>query len=188
MTIIETVEDGHGRIIEQLVDHGDGTGSRTVYDADGNVTSTEQVTGLPLPPPPTIDDARALLDDLDAEARLAAVAEQVTPEQAVILIPLLRPWTAGETVAAGALRSHDHKPWEAIQAHTTQDGWTPDVTPALWRVWRSPDAGPQPWVQPTGAHDAYGVGDQVTHQGKTWTSTVAANVWEPGTGSLWVEG
>ncbi len=53
---------------------------------------------------------------------------------------------------------------------------------------RSPDAGPQPWVQPTGAHDAYGVGDQVTHQGKTWTSTVAANVWEPGTGSLWVEG
>ena len=36
------------------------------------------------------------------------------------------------------------------------------------------------WVQPTGAHDAYQKGDQVSHNGDTWTSTVAANVWEPG--------
>ncbi len=51
----------------------------------------------------------------------------------------------------------------------------------------TPSGEHKPWVQPTGAHDAYGVGDQVTHKGKTWTSTVDANVWEPGTGSLWVE-
>ena len=35
------------------------------------------------------------------------------------------------------------------------------------------------WVQPTGAHDAYQKGDQVSHNGDTWTSTVAANAWEP---------
>ena len=36
------------------------------------------------------------------------------------------------------------------------------------------------WVQPTGAHDAYALGAEVTHNGKTWGSTVDSNVWEPG--------
>lgn len=36
------------------------------------------------------------------------------------------------------------------------------------------------WKQPTGAHDAYLEGDVVEHDGKTWSSTVAYNVWEPG--------
>lgn len=36
------------------------------------------------------------------------------------------------------------------------------------------------WVQPTGAHDAYGLGSKVTHNGKKWTSNVENNVWEPG--------
>lgn len=42
------------------------------------------------------------------------------------------------------------------------------------------------WVQPSGAHDAYQVGDVVTHGGRSWRSTVAANVWEPGVHG-WVE-
>ena len=37
-----------------------------------------------------------------------------------------------------------------------------------------------PWRQPTSAVDAYPLGAKVTHKGKTWTSTTAANVWEPG--------
>lgn len=36
------------------------------------------------------------------------------------------------------------------------------------------------WVQPTGAHDAYEQGAKVSHNGKKWTSDIAANVWEPG--------
>jgi hypothetical protein len=43
-----------------------------------------------------------------------------------------------------------------------------------------------PWRQPTGAHDAYPLGAIVSHSGKIWESTVAANVWEPGV-SGWVE-
>ena len=31
-----------------------------------------------------------------------------------------------------------------------------------------------------GAHDAYNIGDKVTHNGKTWVSDVDNNVWEPG--------
>lgn len=51
MTIVLTVEDGTGRVIEQTVDHGDGTGTRTTYDPDGQVIDTSTVD-LPLPPEP----------------------------------------------------------------------------------------------------------------------------------------
>lgn len=57
----------NGRIIEQTIDHG--TGTRTLYDETGNVTATEQVTGLAVEAP----DARnrrtieqRLTDDLAA--------------------------------------------------------------------------------------------------------------------------
>ena len=35
------------------------------------------------------------------------------------------------------------------------------------------------WVQPTGAHDAYGMGDKVTYNGKHYVSKIAGNVWSP---------
>ena len=44
------------------------------------------------------------------------------------------------------------------------------------------------WVQPTGAHDAYAKGSQVTHNGERYVSKIDANVWEPGmfgSESLW---
>ena len=36
------------------------------------------------------------------------------------------------------------------------------------------------WVQPTGAHDAYGLNAVVSYGGKSWRSLIAANVWQPG--------
>lgn len=46
------------------------------------------------------------------------------------------------------------------------------------------------WVQPTGAHDAYAKGSQVTHNGERYVSQIDANVWEPGmfgSESLWAK-
>lgn len=42
-----------------------------------------------------------------------------------------------------------------------------------------PPAGPAPWVQPTGAHDAYSADDEVTFDGRRWISTVNNNVLMP---------
>ena len=47
-------------LLSTTIDNLDGTGTRTVYDADGNVTSVEQLTGLavvvvPLPTDPLLD-------------------------------------------------------------------------------------------------------------------------------------
>jgi len=50
----------------RIVDHGDGTGTRTTYHADGTVDTVEQLTGLPIPPPPEPDPMA------DMQAQLAA--------------------------------------------------------------------------------------------------------------------
>ena len=39
------------------------------------------------------------------------------------------------------------------------------------------------WRQPTSAVDAYPKDWTVQHDGKTWVSLIAANVWEPGVSS-----
>lgn len=41
------------------------------------------------------------------------------------------------------------------------------------------DTWPQ-WKQPTGASDAYSIGEKVSHTGKHWVSDMDANIWEPG--------
>lgn len=38
---------------------------------------------------------------------------------------------------------------------------------------------PPEWVQPTGSHDAYAIGDLVTFQGAVYRSLIASNVWSP---------
>lgn len=38
---------------------------------------------------------------------------------------------------------------------------------------------PPEYVQPTGGHDAYKIGDRVTYNGKVYESTINGNVWTP---------
>ena len=45
----------------------------------------------------------------------------------------------------------------------------------------------RPWIQPIGAHDAYPLESTVVHEGHLWESDHPFNVWEPGTGDLWVD-
>ena len=57
----------NGILVEQTIDNGDGTGTGTTFDADGNVTSVEQLTGLPIPQPP----------EPSSEEKLAAVTARL---------------------------------------------------------------------------------------------------------------
>lgn len=85
---------------------------------------------------------------------------------------------AGVNYIAGMLLQYDGSLYRVVQPHTSQADWTPDRVPALFArvsVEEYPD-----WVQPTGAHDAYGKGDKVAHNGKHWQSDIDGNVWEPG--------
>ncbi len=98
-------------------------------------------------------------------------------------------WEAGQAVEAGDIRLFENVLYECLQGHTTQSDWQPNVVPALWKVVYEPHEIPE-WVQPTGAHDAYMMGDQVHHNGWIWESLIDNNVWEPGTTgteNLWVQ-
>lgn len=113
------------------------------------------------------------------------VADQVTSETlAFEEVPLVKalfpPWKEDLAVSVGEVYTFNDELVEVVQAHTTQSDWTPDVTPALWKFYREPDA-VTAWIQPQGAHDAYELGARVTHNGKTWESLHNANVWEPPT-------
>jgi len=74
----------NGNIIEQVVDNGDGTGTRTLYGPDGQVTGTEALTGLPIPDPPA---AEALATA--AEALTAAIPDPALREPMLALLDLI---------------------------------------------------------------------------------------------------
>lgn len=108
----------------------------------------------------------------------------VTDEFALQTIDMFPYWRTGLTITQDDITNGKHryqyngKLYRCVQAHTTQEDWTPDKTPALW-VEVSLEEWPE-WTQPAGAHDAYKKGDKVTHNSKKWSSDVDANVWEPG--------
>lgn len=149
----------------------------------------------------TEDDCLAVLFDLMGEQR-ERIEQGIADRLARQGVPLYgegkpwkgaqRQWRVGLDVVAGEYLAFEGTYYRVLQPHTTQSDWPPPKTPALFTQEDPPDVvnGPQPWVQPTGAHDAYARGAQVTHNGRTWESEIDGNVWEPGapgTAALWTE-
>ena len=88
-------------------------------------------------------------------------------------------WQPRQEYEEGQIVFYDDDLYEVIQAHTSQEDWTPPDVPALFKAKTEPgEIGA--WVQPDGAHDAYMSGDQVEHNDTIWTSIIDDNVWEPG--------
>ena len=110
----------------------------------------------------SIEDAAALQSD----------------EKALDNIYLYPLWQAGIAVAVGERYRYGDILYKCLQAHTTQDEWTPDITPALWAE-VSLEEWPE-WVQPISAETAYPLGAHVSHNSKHWESVVDNNTWEPG--------
>ena len=133
-----------------------------------------------------IDGQTALLGAARVAARrtVAADADAMTADELAACAPLFDAWDGGSVAyAVGDIVVYDGALYRCAQAHTSQAGWTPDATRALWTPMGvsadDPEAVPE-WVQPTGAHDAYAKGSHVMHGGIEWVSDLDANVWEPG--------
>ena len=112
---------------------------------------------------------------------LIVESSKYLPDSEAYYAPELFPvWKTATAYAVNDRIQYGVKLYKCVQAHTSQDDWTPDVTPALWTAVPDPAIEWPDWVQPTGAQDAYAKGDKVAHNDKHWISDVNANVWEPG--------
>lgn len=118
--------------------------------------------------------------DLNKEA-IDELLPILTDEQAEQVTNVHPSWEAGVAYAVGKRVKHDGKLYRCVQAHTSQEGWEPPVTPAMW-VRTAPEGEIPVWVQPTGAQDAYNVGDKVHYpdaDGPVYVSLIDANVYSP---------
>lgn len=96
-------------------------------------------------------------------------------------IELFAPWAAGVAYALDVRVRFEGKLYKCVQAHTSQEAWTPDATPALWTEVAKPGEIPV-WKQPTGAQDAYMKDDLVhypTADDPIYISLYDNNTWEP---------
>lgn len=101
------------------------------------------------------------------------------PAEVALEVPeLFKRWTVGEAVKVNEVRQDKGILYKVIQSHTTQADWIPERTPALW-VKVQPAGAIADWVQPTGAHDAYKIGDKVKFNGLTYESVINGNVYSP---------
>ena len=105
------------------------------------------------------------------------LAVTLDDETALTGVELFPAWAIGKAYAVSDRAQYNGTLYKCIQAHTSQDDWTPDATPALWKT-VSLDEYPE-WVQPAGAHDAYNIGDKVTYNGQHYVCTSDGNIYAP---------
>ena len=105
------------------------------------------------------------------------LAVTLDDETALTGVELFPTWVVGKAYAVNDRAQYNGTLYKCIQAHTSQADWIPSATPALWKT-VSLDEYPE-WVQPTGAHDAYNIGDKVTYNGQHYVCTSNANVYAP---------
>ena len=116
--------------------------------------------------------------------RALAQTDVITPADALDNAGMFPLWAdnIGQRAEAGSYWRHADKLYRVNvgQGHTIQADWPPDQAVSLFSLSANPaDEWPE-WIQPTGAHNAYGKGAKVAHNGKRWISTADGNVWEPG--------
>ena len=117
---------------------------------------------------------------LQLRAAIEVAAESFTDDVAIEYPELIPAWKTDMDYAIDQRVNYEGIVYKCLQAHTSQDDWTPDVSPSLFAKVLIPDENIIPeWEQPDSTNP-YGKGDRVTHNGKTWESLVDSNVWEPG--------
>lgn len=112
----------------------------------------------------------------------------LSDEDAMIVATVFPEWATNtaykvdDIVAFGLNEVEDPQLYRCILAHTSQDDWTPDVSVSLWvAIGLAPDNIPI-WSQPTGAHDAYNIGDRVHYPTKddpVYESLIDGNIYSP---------
>lgn len=122
----------------------------------------------------TLEESKAIID------ALVTLRNSVTDEQALKASALYPKWKVGTDYQKDERVLYDDILYKVLTDHTSQTDWTPDAASSLFAKVLIPDKNVIPeWEQPESTNP-YGKGNKVTHNGKTWLSTIDGNVWEPG--------
>ena len=98
------------------------------------LTDALLMQALPLESFVSVTAEEALPNVLGLLLRTAVADGRISDEELLSVQPALegRNWHANVTVQVGDVFTYKGSLWRCIQAHTTQGGWQPDKTPALW--------------------------------------------------------
>ena len=116
---------------------------------------------------------------------LQMFAASLDDEKALEVATIYDSWQIGKAYAAGDFLTYgknsvgDPQLYKVVLAHTSQVDWLPDIVPSLYVAVGLDDSGYPVWSQPTGAHDAYNVGDVVNYNGTLYQSLADGNVYSP---------
>lgn len=116
---------------------------------------------------------------------LQLFAESLDNEKALEVATVYEPWKVGKNYAVGEYLTYgensvgDPQLYKVVQAHTSQADWTPDSTASLYNAIGLDNSGYPIWSQPTGAHDAYNIGDIVDYNGTLYKSLIDGNTYSP---------
>ena len=116
---------------------------------------------------------------------LQMFAASLDDEKAMEVATIYDPWKAdkvysvGEFVTYGENSVGDPQLYKVVQGHTSQADWTPDVSASLFVAIGLDEKGYPVWSKPTGAHDAYNMGDIVDYNGALYESLINGNVYSP---------
>lgn len=131
-------------------------------------------------------DKKFLAKQLNRFMQMQVQSANLDDDKAMEVADLYPAWASMKSYAVGEIIKHgvnadgETQLYKVIQAHTSQDDWTPDATPSLYKAIGFTDSGVSIWTQPLGASDAYMKGDVVSFNEQLWTSDVDNNVWQPG--------
>lgn len=116
---------------------------------------------------------------------LQMFAQTLTSEQAMEVATIYPPYVVGKAYAVGEFFTFgkndvgDPQLYKVVQTHTSQEDWIPSNTPSLYEPIGLSEEGYPIWSKPSGAHDAYNMGDIVDYNGILYQSLIDGNVYSP---------
>lgn len=131
-------------------------------------------------------DKTLIAQQMNRFLQMSVQAANLTDEKAMEVADLYPEWTAkksyiaDEIVKYGVNADGETQLYKVIQAHNSQEDWTPDTATSLYKKIGFAEGGVPIWTQPLGSTDAYMKGDIVSFENQLWISTVDNNVWQPG--------
>lgn len=104
------------------------------------------------------------------------------------IISSYQDWEQDKAYSVGEIVKFNSVAYETIQAHTSQADWAPGTVSALFKVITPKTTVDSvgdvvtiipAFVQPTGAHDSYQIGDKIHFEGVDYVSIIDNNTYSP---------